>query len=111
MMNELSNQLAPLDPPCLKQPETWRKEVHRMVDCFYEKKRREFVDEISEKQIDEFDPLWTNFDKLLQENEDIQTQVDSLLESIRSIEERLNELEHVDRTLYPLMIDTSLIVL
>jgi len=92
----------------------WRMDCHKIIDRFYEEKCHELdqcVTESIDKQRKEIADVRSKMTRLIENEETTNSDIDSLTSTIRNLEEKMNEIEHVrvQVDVHPLIIDDCLI--
>lgn len=112
-INALSNRLnqfSNFEPAYLVALERWRDEAHRVVEDYYETKRRTFVDDRRDKLKKEVERVRRVMDKLKKQTNATRNDVDLLTQDIKLIEQKFTELQSLRFSIQPLVIDENLII-
>ncbi|CAF0734180.1 unnamed protein product [Rotaria sp. Silwood1] len=91
----------------LKQLDEWKQAAYKIVDTFYEKKRREIIDETTDKQREQLNEMHNKLKELIRKKGGTQQDFDTFSENMRSMEEHLNKLQQIQIVLPPLTIDDN----
>lgn len=94
----------------LKQLDEWRQAAYKIVDEFYEKKRRELIDEAIDQQREQLNEMNNKLKELLRKKGGTQQDFDIFSEKLHSIEQHLDKLQQTQLILPPLSIDNNCIV-
>jgi hypothetical protein len=93
-----------------KQLDEWRQEAYKIVDNFYEKKRREFIDETTNKQREQLNEMHNKLKELVRKKGGTQQDFDTFSENMHSIEEYLDKIQQIQVILPPLTIDDNCVL-
>ncbi|CAF1020312.1 unnamed protein product [Adineta steineri] len=113
-LNILSDRIhyTPLvDSFFLTTLEKWRTDAYRTIDRFYETQRRhfeQFIHENRDKQRKEIDYLRLKITNLIHEQNITQEDIIQIKNTIHIIENDLNDLQHLQCNIRPLIIDENL---
>jgi hypothetical protein len=94
----------------LKQLDEWRDEAYKIIGNFYENKRREFIDETTDKQREQLNEMNNKLKELIRKKGGTQEDFDKFSENMRSIEQHLDKLQQIQVILPPLTIDNNCIL-
>jgi hypothetical protein len=94
----------------LKQLDEWRQDAYKIIDNFYEKKRREFLDETTDKKQEELNDMNNKLKELIRKKGGTQEDFDTFSENMRSIEQHLDKLQQIQIILPQLTIDDNCIL-
>lgn len=88
-----------------KQLDQWRDEAFKVIENFYEKKRRELSDETTDQQREQLNEIHHKLKDLIRKKGGTQQDFDKFSVEMRSIEQYLDKLQQTELTLPPLTID------
>jgi hypothetical protein len=94
----------------LKQLDEWKQDAYKIIDDFYEKKRREFIDETTDKQQEQLSEMNNKLKELIRKKGGTQQDFDTFSENMQSIEQHLDKLQQVRVSLPSLTIDDNCIL-
>jgi len=94
----------------LKQLDEWKQETYKIIDNFYEKKRREFLDETTDKQREQLNEMHNQLKELIRKKGGTQQDFDTFSENMSSIEQHIDKLQQIQIILPPLIIDDNCIL-
>jgi septal ring factor EnvC (AmiA/AmiB activator) len=113
-INILSDRFhyTPLVESCfLTTLDKWRTDAHRTIDRFYETQRRHFeqiIQQNRDKQRKEIDRLRLKLNDLIREQNATQEDIYLIKNTIQIIEKDLNDLQHLQCNIRPLVIDENI---
>jgi hypothetical protein len=94
----------------LNQFDQWRQDAYKIIDNFYEKKRREFMGETTDKQREQLNEMHNQLKDLVRKKGGTQQDLDAFSENMNSIEQHLDKLQQIQVVLPPLTIDDTCIL-
>ncbi|CAF3714153.1 unnamed protein product [Rotaria sordida] len=109
-IDKLLHQLSSAQPFCLEELEQWRQTAYQSIDQYCEKKRHDLIEKQQEKYKIELHHLQNEVNQLIKEENRTENQYILINHNIQLTEIKINELENLRLTLYPLVIDEKLIV-
>ncbi|CAF1295004.1 unnamed protein product [Rotaria sp. Silwood1] len=109
-VNKLLDRLSFIQPHCLEELEQWRETAYQSIDQYYKKKRHDLIEKRLEKHQIELSHLQDEVNRLINEPNLTQSQCKLINHNIQLEEIKLNELEHLQLIMRPLIIDENLVV-
>jgi hypothetical protein len=94
----------------LKQLDDWRQDAYKIIDNFYEKKRRDLIDETTDKQREQLSEMNSKLKELIRKKGGTQQDFDAFSENMHSIEQHLDKIQQIRVILPSLTIDDSCIL-
>ncbi|CAF2331071.1 unnamed protein product [Rotaria sp. Silwood2] len=91
----------------LKQLDEWKQAAYKLIDTFYEKKRREFIDETTDKQREQLNEMHNKLKELIRKKGGTQQDFHTFSENMRSMEQHLDKLQQIQIVLPPLTMDDN----
>jgi hypothetical protein len=98
------------DQSIRKQLDEWRQEAYKIIENFYEKKRRDFIDETTDQQRERLNEIHNKLKELIRKKGGTQQDFETFSDNMRSIEQHLDKLQQTQVILPSLTIDDNCIL-
>lgn len=100
---------TPSSSSSFKNLEQWRAAAHETVDKFYEHMYNELFEQKKNKPLEKLHAIRNNLEQLIRKQAASHENINLLNNSLRSIEQEINNLQNVQINLNPLVIDYNTI--
>ncbi|CAF3974716.1 unnamed protein product [Rotaria sordida] len=111
ILSDRFHHVSLVEPYLITSLDKWRTDAYRTIDHFYETQRRhfeQFIKENHDKQRKEIDHLRLKINDLIREQNATQEDINLIKDTIKLIEQDLNDLSNIQCNIRPLVIDENI---